>query len=73
MGFQSFATNSIRIEFTLSPQTSLFSFVEFEVEDAQGMDEGGAEVGEDIRWTVIAEEMARIDAESKATDFAAEE
>lgn len=39
----------------------------------KGMDEGGAEVGEDIRWTVIAEEMARIDAESKATDFAAEE
>ena len=38
------------------------------------MDEGSADVGEDIRWTVIAEEMARIDAESKATtDFVAEE
>jgi hypothetical protein len=40
----------------------------------KGMDEGSADVGEDIRWTVIAEEMARIDAESKATtDFVAEE
>jgi hypothetical protein len=31
-------------------------------------DEGSADVGEDIRWTVIAEEMARIDAESKAAN-----
>jgi hypothetical protein len=31
------------------------------------------DVGEDIRWTVIAEEMARIDAESKANDIPADE
>jgi hypothetical protein len=35
--------------------------------DAAG---GSGDVGEDIRWTVIAEEMARIDAESKANNGA---
>jgi hypothetical protein len=36
---------------------------------SKGMDgENAGDVGEDIRWTVIAEEMARIDAESKANE-----
>jgi len=32
---------------------------------ASGIDDGTAEVGDDIRWSLIAEEMARIDAQKK--------
>lgn len=34
----------------------------------KAVDDTSGDVGEDIRWTVIAEEMARIDAESKANN-----
>merc|ERR1719313_478057 len=39
----------------------------------KAFDDSSGDVGEDIRWTVIAEEMARIDAESKANNDVATE